>query len=103
MQVTCSTCSRPIALTDTIQSSQGYLSHANCAQHRTLTVDERTLLFVYCTDHVVGQCLRCSLSFRLHVEKLSLRMSARTCTAARSFHPKYASWRMRCGRRRSTW
>src|SRR5262245_44878822 len=27
----------------------------------------------------------------LNVEKLSLRMSARTYTAARSFHPKYAS------------
>ena len=65
MQLTCSKCSRPIVLTDIIESSQGRVSHANCAQPRTLTLDERILLFVYCTDHVVAQCLRCSLTFRL--------------------------------------
>jgi hypothetical protein len=65
MQVQCTKCSRPIALTDIVESSQGRLSHANCAQPGTLTMDERTLLFVYCTDHVVAQCLPCGLSFRL--------------------------------------
>jgi hypothetical protein len=65
MQVNCAQCSQPIALTDIIESNNGRLSHATCAQPRTLTMDERTLLFVYCADHVVAQCLQCGLSFRL--------------------------------------
>jgi len=28
-------------------------------------MDERSLLFVYCTGHVVAQCLSCGLSFRI--------------------------------------
>ena len=65
MQVQCSKCLQLIALTDIIESSEGRLSHANCAQPRTLTTDERILLFVYCTGHVVAQCLPCGLSFRI--------------------------------------
>ena len=65
MQVKCTKCSQPIALTDIVESSQGRLSHANCVQPRKLTMDERTLLFVYCTDHVIAQCLPCGLSVRL--------------------------------------
>ena len=65
MQVKCSKCSDPIAPTDVIESSKGRLSHANCARPRTLTMDERTLLFVYCAGHVIAQCLRCGLSFRI--------------------------------------
>ena len=65
MQVKCSKCSDPIAPTDVIESSKGRLSHVNCARPRTLTMDERTLLFGYCIDHVVAQCLPCGLSFRI--------------------------------------
>src|SRR5262245_2877799 len=65
MQVQCSKCLQLIALSDIVDSSGGRLSHVNCTRPRTLTMDERTLLFVYCTDHVVAQCLSCGLSFRL--------------------------------------
>jgi len=65
MQVQCSKCLQLIALSDIVDSSGGRLSHVNCARPRTLTMDERTLLFVYCTDHVVAQCLSCGLSFGL--------------------------------------
>ena len=65
MQVQCSKCSQLIALSDIIESADGRLSHVNCARPRTLTIDERTLLFVYCGDHVVAQCLACGLSFRI--------------------------------------
>jgi len=65
MQVQCSKCSQLIALSDIIESAEGRLSHVNCARPRTLTIDERTLLFVYCGDHVVAQCLACGLSFRV--------------------------------------
>ena len=65
MQVQCSKCSQLIALSDIIESAEGRLSHVNCARPRTLTIDERTLLFVYSGDHVVAQCLACGLSFRI--------------------------------------
>ena len=65
MQVQCSKCFQSIALSDIVKSSEGRLSHVNRARPRTLTMDERTLLFVYCTDHVVAQCLACGLSFRV--------------------------------------
>jgi len=65
MQVTCATCSRPIALTDAIESSAGRLSHLDCARSQGLTPEERSLLFIYCSDHVVAKCLWCVESFRM--------------------------------------
>jgi hypothetical protein len=54
-----------IALSDIIESSNGHVSHVECTRPRALTPDERHLLFVYCSDHVVAQCLSCGLSFRM--------------------------------------
>jgi len=65
MHANCSKCGRRIALSDTIELSNGSLSHVECMRPRTLTVDERHLLFVYCWDHIVAQCLSCGLGFRL--------------------------------------
>jgi len=65
MQVTCATCSRPIALTDAIESSAGRLSHLDCARSHGLTPEERSLLFIYCSDHVVAKCLWCVVGFRM--------------------------------------
>ena len=65
MQVTCATCSRPIALTDVIESSAGRLSHVDCARAQGLTPEERALLFIYCSDHVVAKCLWCVVGFRM--------------------------------------
>lgn len=61
----CWKCSQPIALTDIVESNIGHLSHVECSRPRSLTPDERHLLFVYCLDHVVAQCLPCGLSLRL--------------------------------------
>ena len=65
MQVKCSKCSEPIALTDIIESSDGHLSHMDCKRPQTLTAEERALLFDYCTGHASAYCLRCDLRFRL--------------------------------------
>lgn len=65
MQTNCGRCSRPIALTDVIEASDGQLSHADCEQPQGLTAEERTLLFVFCSDHAVAYCVSCGLSFRL--------------------------------------
>ena len=65
MQVTCATCSRPIAPNDFIESSAGRLSHVDCARPQGLTPEERALLFVYCSDHIVAKCLWCVAGFRM--------------------------------------
>jgi len=65
MQVKCSKCSEPIALTDVIESSDGRVSHIDCKRPRMLTTEERALLFVYCSGHAVAYCLGCDLRFRL--------------------------------------
>ena len=64
MQVSCSKCSQQIALTDIIESNNGRLSHYDCKRPQVLTPEERTLVFTYCSEHVVARCLSCDASFR---------------------------------------
>ena len=64
MQVKCSKCSQPLALTDVIQPSDGHLSHVDCKRPQTLTPEERALVFLYCSGHAVARCLACDQSFR---------------------------------------
>ena len=65
MQVKCSKCSEPITLADIVESSEGRLSHVDCTRPNSLTMEERGLLFVYCSGHPVAYCLGCDLRFRL--------------------------------------
>ena len=65
MQVNCSKCSRPISMADVIESSAGRLSHLDCTRAQGLTPEERALLFVYCSEHIVARCLSCALDFRI--------------------------------------
>jgi hypothetical protein len=65
MQVNCPKCSRPILVTDVIESSGDRFSHLDCARSHGLTPEERSLLFVYCFDHVVARCVSCNLAFRM--------------------------------------
>ena len=65
MQVKCTKCSEPIALSDVIESSDGRLSHMECQRPRMLTAEERALLFVYCFGHAAAYCLGCDLRFRM--------------------------------------
>ena len=64
MQVKCSKCSQPIALTDIIESNNGHLSHVDCKRPQILTPEERALVFVYCSGHVVARCPACDISYR---------------------------------------
>ncbi|HZM28199.1 MAG TPA: hypothetical protein VFB89_12695 [Gemmatimonadales bacterium] len=64
MQVQCAKCSQPIALTDIIESNNGHLSHVDCKRPHVLTPEERALVFVYCSGHVVARCPPCDISFR---------------------------------------
>ena len=65
MQVNCTKCSQPIAVSDVIESSAGRLSHMDCKRPRMLTAEERALLFVYCFGHAAAYCLGCDLRFRM--------------------------------------
>src|SRR5215475_7792993 len=64
MQVNCTKCSQPIALTDIIESDNGRLSHVDCKRPKVLTLEERKLVFVYCSAHVVARCPICDISYR---------------------------------------
>ena len=64
MQVKCSKCSQPIALTDIIELKNGHLSHVDCQRPHVLTPEERALVFVYCSGHVVARSPACDVSFR---------------------------------------
>jgi len=64
MQVQCSKCSEPIVLTDVIESSSGRLSHADCKRPHVLTSEERALVYIYCSGHVVARCPTCDTGFR---------------------------------------
>ena len=64
MQLKRTKCFQPIALTDVIESNKGRLSHVDCKRPQGLTPEERALVFVYCSDHVVARCPACDRSFR---------------------------------------
>jgi hypothetical protein len=65
MQVNCAKCGRSIALTDVIESFAGRLSHLDCARAEGLTPEERALVFIYCSDHIVTKCTPCGLEFHM--------------------------------------
>jgi len=66
--VNCTKCSQPIALTDSIESTNGRLSHVDCKRPQALTPEERALVVVYCVGHV-ARCLACGRS--VHLRKLA--------------------------------
>ena len=64
MQVNCSKCSQPIALTDVIELFEGHLAHVDCKRAQGLTPEERAVLFVFCSSHPVAHCLPCGQHYR---------------------------------------
>jgi len=64
VQIKCSRCGQLIAVTDIIESNNGHLSHIDCKRPQVLTPEERALVFVYCSGHVVARCPACDISFR---------------------------------------
>ena len=64
MQVKCSKCSEPIALTDSVEVLEAGLAHMDCRRVRTLSPQERALVFVYCGGHQVAHCLACDQRYR---------------------------------------
>ena len=62
---TCPQCSRMIAPEDTIVFGSGRLGHLDCRRPHVLSAEEWALLFTYCRDHPVAECIRCTGKFHL--------------------------------------
>src|SRR5215813_10338930 len=62
---TCPQCSRMISPEDTIVFGRGRLGHLDCRRPRVLSAEEWALLFTYCRDHSVADCVRCAGKFQL--------------------------------------
>jgi hypothetical protein len=62
---TCPQCSRTISPDDPLVFSRRLLGHLDCRRPRVLSAEERTLLFMYCRDHQVAECVRCGGKFYL--------------------------------------
>jgi len=74
---TCPECSRTLLPDDTIVFDFGLLGHLDCRRPRVLSAEERTLLFLYCRDHEVAECVRCAGKFHLR-EVASLDLGVRS-------------------------
>jgi hypothetical protein len=62
---TCPQCSRTISPEDTIIFGHGLLGHLDCRRPRALSAEESALLFTYCRNHHVADCVRCAGKFHL--------------------------------------
>ena len=62
---TCPQCTRALSPEDTIVFGHGLLGHLDCRRPRVLGAEECTLLFIYCRDHQVAECVRCAGKFHL--------------------------------------
>ena len=74
---TCPECSRPISPEDTIVFGRRLLGHLDCRRPRVLSAEERILLVIYCRDHQVAECVRCTRRFHLR-EVASLDLGVRS-------------------------
>jgi len=54
-----------IAPEDTFTIHRGRLSHLDCNRPRTLSPEERVLLFRYCWDHAAAECQGCAKGYRI--------------------------------------
>jgi hypothetical protein len=61
----CPNCSKAISPDDTFGLDSGRLSHLDCQRPRVLSLEERVVLFRFCSAHTVAECERCAKSYRM--------------------------------------
>src|SRR5262245_48805950 len=61
----CQECRRAISPDETVIVRHGRPLHLDCSRPRVLSAEERTLLYIYCQDHQVGECFGCAAWLRL--------------------------------------
>jgi hypothetical protein len=71
---TCPRCWQALSPDDTIDRDGDRVIHLDCRRPRRLSLEERAILYQYCWNHSVGECVSCARSFRpdeLHFGLLS--------------------------------
>src|SRR5262245_15732763 len=63
-QPKCLRCERPISVNDAFSFDGDHLVHLDCGRPRTVSPEERALLFRHCFDHAVAECVTCVQSYR---------------------------------------
>jgi hypothetical protein len=63
-EVACPRCSQVLSPGDTVECDGDRVVHLDCRLPRRLSREERALLFHYCSDHPVAECVPCARKFR---------------------------------------
>ena len=63
-QPKCGRCEQSISANDAFSFDGDHLVHLDCGRPRTVSPEERALLFRHCFDHVVAECAPCAQSYR---------------------------------------
>src|SRR5215470_4186933 len=63
-QPKCGRCEQPISANDAFSFDGDHLVHLDCGRPRTVSPEERALLFRHCFDHTVAECATCRQSYR---------------------------------------
>jgi hypothetical protein len=63
-ELTCPRCLRVLSLEDTVECDGDRVVHLDCRLPRRLNREESALLFHYCSDHAVAECVPCARRFR---------------------------------------
>jgi hypothetical protein len=63
---TCPRCSQLISPRDTVEVDRDRVVPFDCRLPQRLSREERALLFHYCWDHPVTECVPCARKFRQH-------------------------------------
>src|SRR5438094_261758 len=61
---TCPRCLQVISPDETVELDGARVVHFDCRRPRSLSREERVVLFRYCSDHAVARCASCSLTYR---------------------------------------
>ena len=61
---TCFRCWQVLSPEDTIDRDGRGVVHLDCRRPRRLSLEERVLLYEYCREHAVGECVLCARNFR---------------------------------------
>jgi len=64
MAIECPLCHQVIAPNDTVGFVGYGMAHVDCQRPRSLSPEEHVLLYVYCWDQAVAECVGCAQSFR---------------------------------------
>jgi len=63
-QPKCGRCEQSIFANDAFSFDGDHIVHLDCGRPRTVSPEERALLFRHCFDHAVAECATCVQSYR---------------------------------------